>query len=103
MIENLIETGIEIETEIESDHANPPANTTPSLPLLLAIRLRGVTKKLGELQRRLSGDGQIKYTIRGGCIRHPNIRWNMPGSPRGNKRLKPLPRLPGGISQQTPT
>jgi len=39
-----------------------------------ATRLRGATRKLEELPRRPSGDGQIRYAIRGeGTLRHPNI------------------------------
>jgi hypothetical protein len=91
------ENTIEIETEIEngSDRVNPPGITTPSLS---AILLRGLLKRLEELQRRPSGDGPIKCGIRGECTRHPNIRWNMPGLLRGNKKQRLLPRSLGGRS-----
>jgi len=93
--------GTERGRESEIGHANLLGTTTPNPP---AIRLRGVTRKLEEPPRRPSGDGPTRYGIRAECTHHrPNIPWNTQESPRGNRKPRLLPRLPGGRSRRRQT
>ena len=100
------EREIENETESEIDRANTLGITTPSL---LAIRLRGVTRKLEELPRRPSSDGLTRYGIQGEPTPpQSNIPWSRPESLRDNRKPRPLLKLPEGRSRplihlQTPT
>lgn len=101
-----IEIGTGTETGIGTGHKNRLGSTTHSP---LAIRLRGVRRRLGELRRRPSSDGPTRYRTRGECTpHHPNILWNTPASPSGNRKPRLLPKLLGGRSRlliplQTPT
>lgn len=101
----MTENAIETEIESENDHATPLGITTLSPP---AIHLQGATKKPEELQRRPSGAAPIRFGIRGGCTRHPSIRWNTPELLKGNKKPRLLPKPLEGRSQplmvlRTPT